>query len=78
MAIYRRTSVVAIWRKFAEAEKMAKNLYDTRAHQPRGDAADETLPLFANAFFEYFGFVETRESYQNNARIAQQRNQRVN
>ena len=51
MAIYRQTSVVAIRRKFAEAEKLAKSLYDRRAHQPRGDAADETLPLFANAFF---------------------------
>ena len=78
MAIYRQTSVVAIRRKFTKTEKVAKSLYDRRAHQPRGDAADETLPLFANALFEYFGFLETQESSQSFARIARQQNQRVN
>ena len=51
MTSYRQTSVIAIQRKVTKTEKTAKNLFDAPLHQPRGDAADETLQIFADVFF---------------------------
>ena len=78
LAPYKTLKVSPVRKKFSEAESISKRLYNARSHKFNGDALDEALPLFASIIFEYFDFTQTRETHQNNARMARRRNQRVN
>ena len=65
-----------MWRKFKEAEKATKVLFEGNAHHdnPSGEKDEGNLPIYARAFFDYFQYLDKRTSSLN----TQMRNVRVN
>ena len=77
---YKVTTPLQVQRKFKNAEKISKALWDRRSHQndETGENDEGELPCFARDFFEYFEFLKERGTTNNTARVNCQRNMRVN
>ena len=67
---YRVTNSNTLRRKFKDAEKYARDIYDSRTHQADDTSVEDEsqFPSFVLAFFDYFKFCEERNTTLNTAR----------
>ena len=77
---YRRCSGDQLRRKFKAAEQIAKRLYNSRGHQDdeTGEQTEGDRPLYVSSFFEYFDFLQTRNTQMMTSQRQRDRHRRVN